>query len=215
MPASMITACVALSPKVTGSKIEMPAKGPMPGNTPTSVPTRQPIKAYQRLSGWKAMANPCARLIRVLSTQAALVIAEHAGRKRRPQHVNEREVSHDHNAGAVGGRAQNILALDDDHERDHHQDHGDEEAEHNVERDREGRDDNALQGMPAVVPGDRGEGRALTRAQEQQTAEQDDQDGNDPRQEAGARHRQLAVWQVAAQDDDQKADRDEESARDG
>ena len=55
MPASMITACVALSPKVTGSRIEMPDSGPMPGSTPTSVPTRQPRKAYQRLSGWKAM----------------------------------------------------------------------------------------------------------------------------------------------------------------
>ena len=29
----------------TGSRIEMPASGPMPGSTPTSVPTRQPIKA--------------------------------------------------------------------------------------------------------------------------------------------------------------------------
>ena len=68
MPASMITACVALSPKVTGSRIEMPDSGPMPGSTPTKVPTRQPRKAYQRLSGWNAMANPCARLRRVGST---------------------------------------------------------------------------------------------------------------------------------------------------
>src|SRR3972149_2547824 len=124
MPASMITACVALSPKGTGNRIEMPAIGPMPGNTPTSVPAREPIKAYQRLSGWKAMANPCARLIRVLSTQAASVIAEHAARKRRPQHVDESNVSHEHDAGAVGCHTQNILALDDDHERDHHQERG-------------------------------------------------------------------------------------------
>ena len=51
MPASMITACVALSPNVTGSRIEMPDSGPMPGSTPTSVPTRQPSTAYQRFSG--------------------------------------------------------------------------------------------------------------------------------------------------------------------
>ncbi len=67
MPASMITAWVALSPKVTGSRIEMPDKGPMPGSTPTRVPTKQPRKAYQRLSSWKAMAKPCAKLRRVAS----------------------------------------------------------------------------------------------------------------------------------------------------
>jgi hypothetical protein len=67
--ASMITAWVAFSPKVTGSRIEMPERGPMPGSTPTSVPTRQPRKAYQRLSGWNAMAKPCARLSSVLSTR--------------------------------------------------------------------------------------------------------------------------------------------------
>ena len=71
MPASMITACVALRPKVTGSRIEMPDSGPMPGSTPTSVPTRQPRKAYQRLSGAKATENPCSRLRRVLSMMRA------------------------------------------------------------------------------------------------------------------------------------------------
>ena len=70
MPASMMTACVALSPNVTGSRIEMPESGPMPGSTPTSVPTRQPRNAYQRLSGWNATEKPCSRLRRVLSTRA-------------------------------------------------------------------------------------------------------------------------------------------------
>ena len=68
MPASMITACVAFSPKVIGSRMLMPDSGPMPGSTPTSVPTRQPMKAYQRLSGCKATEKPCSRLTRVLST---------------------------------------------------------------------------------------------------------------------------------------------------
>jgi hypothetical protein len=45
MPASMMTAWVGLRPKVTGSRMLMPVSGPMPGNTPTSVPTRQPMKA--------------------------------------------------------------------------------------------------------------------------------------------------------------------------
>ena len=68
MPASMMTACVALSPKVIGSRMLMPESGPMPGSTPTSVPTRQPRKAYQSLAGWKATAKPCIRLRRVSST---------------------------------------------------------------------------------------------------------------------------------------------------
>ena len=84
MPASMITACVALSPKVTGSRIEMPDSGPMPGSTPTSVPTTQPRKAYQRLSGWKAMTNPCARLIRVFSTNGVLEAVFWKGRLEQP-----------------------------------------------------------------------------------------------------------------------------------
>ena len=62
MPASMITACVALSPNVTGSRIEMPDSGPMPGSTPTSVPTRQPRNAYHRLLSWNATPKPSIKL---------------------------------------------------------------------------------------------------------------------------------------------------------
>ena len=45
MPANRTTAFVASRPKVTGSRIEIPASGPIPGNMPTSVPTRQPRNA--------------------------------------------------------------------------------------------------------------------------------------------------------------------------
>src|SRR6185436_11011669 len=62
MPASMTIARVASRPKVTGSRIEMPASGPMPGSMPTRVPTRQPRKAYSSTCGWKATENPSARL---------------------------------------------------------------------------------------------------------------------------------------------------------
>src|SRR3954454_13485118 len=65
----MMIACVALSPHVTGSRIEMPASGPMPGSTPTSVPTRQPRNAYHRLDGSNATAKPCHRLMRLCSTR--------------------------------------------------------------------------------------------------------------------------------------------------
>ncbi len=51
MPASITMALVAFRPNVIGSKIEMPASGPMPGNAPTSVPTRQPMNAYHSTAG--------------------------------------------------------------------------------------------------------------------------------------------------------------------
>ena len=67
MPASMITALVASSPNVAGSKILIPASGPMPGNTPTSVPTRQPMNAYHSTSGRNATEKPSSRLSNVPS----------------------------------------------------------------------------------------------------------------------------------------------------
>ena len=58
MPASITIALVAFSPKVIGSRIEMPASGPMPGSTPTSVPTRQPRNAYHSTAGCSATEKP-------------------------------------------------------------------------------------------------------------------------------------------------------------
>src|SRR6185503_6484147 len=101
MPASMMIACVAFRPNVTGRRMEMPASGPMPGSTPTRVPTRQPRNAYQALLGSSATEKPCARLIRVVSTRARLN-AEHAGVEGSLQHVNEQHVGDDDNADAVG-----------------------------------------------------------------------------------------------------------------
>src|SRR5882757_4095538 len=105
MPASMITACVAFSPKVTGSRIEMPDSGPMPGSTPTSVPTRQPRKAYQRLSGWKAMANPCARLSRVDSTRYFLN-AEREHRQRGLEPIGEANIGEQDDGDTIDAGAQ-------------------------------------------------------------------------------------------------------------
>jgi len=68
MPASITIALVASSPKVSGSRILMPASGPIPGSIPTSVPTRQPMKANHRMSGRSATENPSARLLRMVST---------------------------------------------------------------------------------------------------------------------------------------------------
>src|ERR1700754_1247541 len=56
MPASMIRAEVGGSLKVSGSSMAMVATGPMPGSTPISVPTMQPIRQYSRF--WKVSATP-------------------------------------------------------------------------------------------------------------------------------------------------------------
>ena len=42
---------VVSSPKVAGRRMLIPERGPMPGKTPTTVPTRHPRKAYHKTSG--------------------------------------------------------------------------------------------------------------------------------------------------------------------
>src|SRR5512143_2900180 len=100
MPASMMMACVAFSPNVTGNRMEMPASGPMPGRTPTNVPTRQPMNAYHALAGARATEKPCARLRRVVSTM--ILESERTGLQRRLQHVNEENISDHDDADTVG-----------------------------------------------------------------------------------------------------------------
>src|SRR6476660_7911832 len=63
MPASMISADTGGSAYVAGSSIAMVATGPMPGSTPISVPSRQPMKAYSRLIGVTATPKPMERLV--------------------------------------------------------------------------------------------------------------------------------------------------------
>ena len=71
MPASITIALVALSPKETGRSRLIPARGPIPGSTPTTVPIRQPTNAYSRTEGVSATEKPTARFCRVSSTLAA------------------------------------------------------------------------------------------------------------------------------------------------
>ena len=57
-----------LMPKVSGNKIEMVASGPMPGNTPTMLPTSTPMKHHIRLCGSKATPKPYQRSVRAVVT---------------------------------------------------------------------------------------------------------------------------------------------------
>src|SRR4249920_4071288 len=77
MPASMISAPTGGRPKVIGSSIAIVATVPMPGKTPTSVPTSAPIRQNTTFIGigmenprnWyqtnvKTTPKPCARFPR-------------------------------------------------------------------------------------------------------------------------------------------------------
>src|SRR6185503_713249 len=61
MPASMISAVAGCRAKVDGSSRAMAPTGPMPGSTPTIVPTSTPTKHASRLPGIIATPNPYMR----------------------------------------------------------------------------------------------------------------------------------------------------------
>ena len=61
IPASMIIAPVGSSPYVIGSSRATVMAGPIPGSTPTAVPTVTPISASSRLIGVAAVAKPSSR----------------------------------------------------------------------------------------------------------------------------------------------------------
>src|SRR6476661_3670035 len=126
MPASMMIACVALSPKVTGNRMEMPASGPMPGSTPTSVPTRQPRNAYHALAGCKATEKPRYRLWSVVST--AVLESEGAGFERCLERVDEQNVGGHDDPQTEDGCREQFPPLDDDEQRKDQQHVGGEEA---------------------------------------------------------------------------------------
>src|ERR1700693_273301 len=97
MPASMMIALVASSPNVTGSRMLMPDSGPIPGNTPTSVPTRQPRKPDHSQSGRSATENPSIRLSKVSNGSEP----QNAVLERRFEHDGEQPVGGKADAEAV------------------------------------------------------------------------------------------------------------------
>src|SRR6476659_10943842 len=58
MPANMMNAALGLTLYVTGSSSATVIAGPMPGRTPTAVPSSTPITAYSRFIGVAASAKP-------------------------------------------------------------------------------------------------------------------------------------------------------------
>src|SRR5215468_1724059 len=133
MPASITIALVASSPKVIGSRIEMPASGPIPGSTPTSVPTRQPRNAYHSTAGCSATEKPSQRL----SNETPMSETQNPRFERRLQRGAEHPPGDHRKAEAVGRGAQDVLALNHHQQREHQEGHRDDEAERGVERNRD------------------------------------------------------------------------------
>jgi hypothetical protein len=54
----MMKALVGSRRNVTGSRIATVRAGPIPGSTPTAVPSVTPAKAHRRCANVRALANP-------------------------------------------------------------------------------------------------------------------------------------------------------------
>src|ERR1700724_1609319 len=207
MPASMTIALVASSPKVTGSRMLMPDSGPMPGSTPTSVPTRQPRKPYHSTSGRSATENPSIRLSKVSNGKDPIndpiLESQDALLERRFEHDGEERVGGDADAEAVGRGRDEVAALERD-EGEQHQRHGEDEAERGVERDGRRRDGEHADRVRQLVPRYFAKRHAGAAAGEEDRAEHDHQGAHQLRHHAGARERQRAERQVAARRKDRQ-----------
>src|SRR6266566_4629561 len=91
MPASMISAPTGGRPKVIGSNIATVAMVPMPGRTPTSVPTSAPIRYKRRLMGLTATPKPRARLWKRSAITPSLHNETREQRHRQSQHIGEQQ----------------------------------------------------------------------------------------------------------------------------
>src|SRR6202022_4411752 len=104
MPASMISAPTGGRPKVIGSSIATVAMVPMPGSTPTSVPTSAPIRHSNRLIGENATPKPRARLWKRSTITPSLNQKTREQRHRQPEHVGKQQGAADRQANADDDR---------------------------------------------------------------------------------------------------------------
>src|SRR5438270_2179821 len=100
MPASMISAPTGGRPKVIGSSMATVAMVPMPGSTPTNVPTRAPIRHSKRLIGVKATPKPSARLEKRSAIAPSLNQKTGKQLQRQAQRVGEKQAAADGQADA-------------------------------------------------------------------------------------------------------------------
>src|SRR5215471_14011789 len=98
MPASMMSAPTGGRPKVIGRSMATVATVPMPGSTPTRVPTRAPSRQKPILYGLAATEKPRARFARS-SLMTASCSYPGPQLERQLQQINEQcnaECRHDH-----------------------------------------------------------------------------------------------------------------------
>src|SRR3954464_11541783 len=91
----MISAPTGGRPKVIGSSIATVAMVPMPGNTPTSVPTRAPIRHSSRLIGGNATPKPSARVEKSWAIAPSLNHETREQLQRQPQRIREKQTAAD------------------------------------------------------------------------------------------------------------------------
>src|SRR3954447_2296699 len=94
MPDSIRTAATGFMPKVIGSRIEIADSTPMPGRTPTTLPTRTPTKHQSRLLGSSAISKPWRR-----SRKPVSISAKPHDRNFHMQQVDEEQDREDRHAG--------------------------------------------------------------------------------------------------------------------
>src|SRR5438552_5922170 len=100
MPASMISAPTGGRPKVIGSSIATVAMVPMPGSTPTSVPTSAPIRQSSRLIGENATPKPRARLEKSSAITPSLNQETREELQRQPQRIRKKQAAADRQANS-------------------------------------------------------------------------------------------------------------------
>src|SRR3954447_22329734 len=100
MPASMINAPTGGSPNVIGNSIATVAMVPIPGSTPTNVPTSAPIRHSRRLIGVKATPKPSARLEKSSAITPSLNQKAREELQRQPQRIREKQTAADGQANA-------------------------------------------------------------------------------------------------------------------
>src|SRR3954468_12486636 len=127
MPAIMMMPDSGVPDSVTGSSSDIAEIGPMPGNTPTRVPTNTPMKQYRILTGSRATPKPCATL-RMVSICASADF-KNAGGQLDQQQVLEPPPYAERRQQREGKRQRPAHRIDRAEQQQHQRDRGKQEAE--------------------------------------------------------------------------------------
>src|SRR5699024_2622299 len=134
MPQSRMSPCTGSMPKETGMRIAIAEIGPMPGSTPTTVPSSTPRRAKARLAGSSAAAKPPPRSMRV---SISVPLTQDLDRHIHGEPGDEGDVEHASEAEAEDAVAdQRLRSTDDGHP--HEDGHG---REQEADRDEDGQID--------------------------------------------------------------------------